>query len=130
MKFANVTSGLALTLSVVAVAGPAAADSISEPDAYKVHNEVLALQDEVESLTDQVNSMATQQDISVSRIDTLEAVDVSPCIAFSDRHYVREHLNGSKKKYRMPLVVWRLDPGVDSACRPSSGPWKNRRLHP
>lgn len=129
LTYSNVTATLALVL-VIAAGAPALADSISEPDAYAVHTEVQALRGQVDSLTDENANLSVQVDALVaSANDQADAIDITAgttnCLAFSDRHYVRETINGSRRRYRMPLVVWRTDL---KACRPDSGPWKSRRV--
>lgn len=132
LTYSNVASTLALVL-VVAAGAPALADSISEPDAYAVRVHADALQAQVDSLADANAAMAVRvDDLVASANDQADAIDelgasaaATDCLAISDRHYVRETINGSKRRYRMPLVVWRLDV---KSCRPDSGPWQHRRL--
>lgn len=97
---------IALAVAAAGVGGYAHADSITEPDAY-------ALAERVYVLEDQVAGLAAQQDAVDDYIVALYANDAIldertnevGCFARSDYHYVRETLNGSKRKYRMPLVV-------------------------
>lgn len=86
---------------------PGRADSLSEPDAYQLRREVQVLQATVEEqgaalagLQEDIDSLYSNDAILDKR--TTDAA----CFAWSDYHYVRETLNGSKKKYRLPLVVY------------------------
>lgn len=110
-------AAIALAVAVAGVGGYAHADSITEPDAYAVSLRVAQLETQVEALTSQIENQ--NEDIA-----TLYANDgilddrtnQAGCVAYSDFHYVRERVNNSKRKWRLPLAVWNMsDPG----CRPN-----------
>lgn len=116
VTYSNVCATLALAVALGA-GGPALADSISEPDAYAVSNRVDVLQEEVDLLTAELAAT----DDRLDRVAYVAIVSdlVTDCLAYSERHYVKERIDGKGKKYRLPLVVWR---GDLRACQPARQP--------
>ena len=96
---------------------PGRADSLSEPDAYALRQEVQLLQDTVESQGAEIAGLHEDVDSLYSNDGILDKRTAqSGCLAYSDRHYVREQMNGKGRKWRLPLVVWRMDAPF---CRPN-----------
>lgn len=118
LTYANVCSTLALGL-VIAAGAPALADSLTEPDAYALRQEVLALQETVDQQQADVDALLAWADTVHADLGVLDdrtgAGTPSQCLATSDYHYVRERVNGSKRRYRLPLVAWNM---ATPSCRP------------
>lgn len=116
---------LALALATVGTIGPAAADSISEPDAAALAERVSDLESQVEQLDSSRLDQAGLVDDLFSNDAVLDertgAGTASACIAYSDYHYVREQVNGRGRKWRLPLAAWNM---ADPGCRVRGKVWK------
>lgn len=113
---------LALALATVGTIGPAAADSISEPDAYALRQQVNAQADEIDGLAAEIASArADLADLYENDATLDDRTQLAACVAYSDYHYVREQVNGHGKRWRLPLAVWNM---ADPGCRVRGKVWK------
>lgn len=128
-RTALVVALLALIAALGAYSVQAYADSVTEPDAYALQQQVVQLQDQVDELTGLVADQQDTNDVLFENDGVLDQrTATSDCLAYSDYHYVRERINGGKKRWRMPLVVWRMD--VPTCRADPKRQWKpTRRAH-
>lgn len=113
----------ARALALIALAasfglGSAYANSITEPDAYAVGVRVTELEGQIGGLEDQIAALEESANDQAEAIDTLAERTgpgtASDCLATSDRHFVRETVNGGKRRWKLPIVVWNRS---RKACR-------------
>lgn len=96
---------------------PGRADSLSEPDAYAVRQLVLEQAAVIEQQGQEIDSLREDVETLYANDGILDdRTEQAGCLAYSDRHYVREQMNGKGRKWRLPLVVWRMDAPF---CRPN-----------
>jgi hypothetical protein len=105
--------------------GSARADSLSEPDAYAVLQQVQVLQDRVDTLESDNAASERRLDVAISDIVVLDnrTNDESAlgCLAYSDRHYYKEQMDGKGPRVRLPVMVWNT---TLRSCRPSAKAWR------
>jgi hypothetical protein len=128
----------------IAAMGTAYADVTTEPDAAQIGAVVLQQQGQIADLQRAVTARERYDADAQAQIDSLQsdvsllgdtlndvvnevndhadAVAVIDCLAYSDFHYFKERVNHSRKKYRLPIMVWRTD---IKECRPAA---KKKRI--
>lgn len=119
-RYSRIVSTLAL-VCVIGAGTPALADSLSEPDAYAVKNEVAELRDQVAAL--EASLAQTDEYTYAIAAHTITNDAILACTGYSDRHYYKERVDGGKKKYRLPVMVWLAS---KPECMPTAAPMKRR----
>lgn len=131
-RAARTIAALALATSIAAVGGftygQAKADSLSEPDAYQLKQVVQQQQESIDILESNVVVLNGTLDAVVDAVNEQSASTGGlDCLAFSDYHYYKETVDGSRKRYRLPVMVWNTSL---RSCRFSDAPWhpKHRQV--
>lgn len=112
-RFARRVALVALAFALGGYAVGAHADPTTEPDAAALEVRVGILEQRISD-----DRVANADIINLAgRVDELERVAVPrSCVAYSERHYYKERVGFSKRRWRLPVMVWNMS---EPTCRPN-----------
>lgn len=106
----------------------------SDPDVAALQHQQEELKAQVDALSDELADARQVADTSLAndqllqdQVNELDDRDVTACLAYSDRHYFREQMNGHGRFYHFMLVGWNRKV---AGCGPAPKTKKHRLTTP